>query len=112
MSRSSHAWVVIILFASIVVTGVGIGARTAQAQNCLLNGLDGDSDNLCGNWETGCNESGRARTDRDDADSDNDLIRDDVEVGASGAPASGMPGAAINFDGDAAGIDGCDADSD
>src|SRR4051812_34928920 len=109
MSRSSPLTTVVLLFASLIA----VAPVTAQAQLCLTTGLDTDGDNLCGSWETGCAASGKTRTDGNNADSDGDHIRDDFEVGASGAPASGVPaGPAVNSDGDGAGIDACDPDSD
>ncbi|MGE3457018.1 MAG: OmpA family protein [Kofleriaceae bacterium] len=72
----------------------------AQAAPCLL---DEDSDGLCDLWETTCLLSGGQRPDAVTPDSDNDLIRDDVEVGQGPDP--------IDSDGQGY-IDACDDDSD
>lgn len=78
-------------------------ARNAQAQlGCLLGDVDGDG--LDSSWEQGC--GGGARTACNDADSDDDLVRDDVEVGATGSPLDPR-----DTDGDGV-IDACDPDSD
>src|SRR5262245_41866079 len=71
---------VAVVFGAVVAM---LAPAAAQAGVCLV---DQDGDGLCDLWETTCLVSAGQRTSLIAVDSDGDLIRDDVEVGASGVP--------------------------
>lgn len=81
-----------------------VPAARAAGAVCLF---DADGDGVCDSFETSCAASNGKRSDRTRRDSDDDFIRDDVEVGGCGA--CGDP--PLDTDGDGI-IDACDDDTD